>query len=138
VSFSHGSTGVLRVTTGGTLREFTSYVNTTGIAREIDKAETSTLGSTAKSYIMGLADGSIPVDGLFDPTIDGYFATLGSAVPGTGGTAFEFYPAGTATTNVKYAGSVILTKYEIKTDVGDANQISGEFQITGPVTRTVI
>lgn len=137
MSASHGSTAVLKVTSGGTLRDISSYVTTTGLARDIDKAETSTLGSTVKSYIQGLTDATIPVDGIYDPTVDGYFAAL-VGIPGAGGTAFEFYPAGTASTNVKYSGSVIMTKYEIKSDIGDANQFSGELQVTGAITRTTI
>ena len=129
---SHGSTAVLKVTSGGSLRDISQYVTTTGLAREIDKAETSTLGSTVKSYIQGLTDATIPIEGLYDPTVDGYFAAL-VGIPGAGGTAFEFYPAGTA--GVKYSGSVIMSKYEIKSGVEGANEISGEFQVTGAITR---
>ena len=129
---SHGSSAVLKVTSGGSLRDISAYVTTTGLAREIDKAETSTLGSSVKSYIQGLTDATIPIDGLYDPTVDGYFAAL-VGTPGAGGTAFEFYPAGTAGT--KYSGSVIMSKYEIKSGVDGANEISGEFQVTGAITR---
>lgn len=132
MSSSHGSSAVLKVTSGGSLRDISQYVTTTGLAREIDKAETSTLGSTVKSYIQGLTDATIPIEGLYDPTVDGYFAAL-VGIPGAGGTAFEFYPAGTA--GIKYSGSVIMSKYEIKSGVEGANEISGEFQVTGAITR---
>jgi hypothetical protein len=138
VANSHGSTGVLKLTSGGSLRDISSYVTTTGIQRELDKAETTTLGSVAKTYIAGLPDGTIPVDGLYDPTVDGYIYTVYSASPGFAGTAFEYYPAGTASTSIKYSGSCIVTKYEIKTDVGDANQFNCELQITGAITRAVV
>ena len=135
---SHGSTGVLKLTSGGSLRDISSAVTTTGIALELDKAETTGLSATAKTYIAGLPDGTIPIDGIWDPTTDGYIYTVYSAAAGFAGTAFEFYPAGTASSNVKYSGSCLVTKYEVKTDVGDANQFNGELQITGPITRAVI
>lgn len=135
---SHGSKGVLKLTSGGTLRDISSYVTTTGLQVELDSAEVTTLGSTNKSYIAGLPDGSIPLDGIYDATVDGYLYTVYSAGVGTGGTAFEFYPAGTATGCVKYAGTAMVTKYEIATDVGDANKVKGELKVNGAISRTVI
>lgn len=135
---SHGSTAVLKLTSGGTLRDISSYVTSTGLQTEIDKAETTGLGSTVKGYIAGLPDVSIPIEGIYDPTTDGYLYTVFSAGVGSGGTAFEYYPAGTASGQVKYSGTAIMTKYEIKTDVGDANQISAELQINGALTRATI
>jgi hypothetical protein len=122
---SHGSQASLRVTSGGTLRDISTYVTTTGLAREIDKAETTTLNTTVKTYIQGLTDATIPIDGIYDPTVDG-------------GTAFAFYPGGSVSGGIVYSGSVILSKYEIKSGIDGANEISGELQVTGAITRGTV
>lgn len=135
---SHGSRAVLKLHSGGSLRDISSYVTTTGLDVELDDAEVTTLGATNKQYIAGLPDGTVPIEGIFDPTVDGYIYTAYSAGVGTGGTAFEYYPQGTATGGVKYSGTAIVSKYGISSDVGEANKITGELKVNGALTRATI
>jgi hypothetical protein len=134
MAFSHGSTAVFKVQdSGGTLRDLSAYLTSTGLPRETDVAETTTLGKTAKTYIPGLEDGSIPIEGPWEPTLDGYLDGIRRMTRN-----FEYYPAGTAVGAVKYSGACILTSYEINSEVEDANSFSGEFQITDTVTRAIV
>jgi hypothetical protein len=130
---THGSKAVFKVQdSGGVLRDLSAYLTSAGLSRSADTAEITTLGSTSKTYIPGLLDGTIPIEGHYDPTVDGYLAgILGMERP------FEYYPAGepASTSKPKYTGSCILTSYEASTPVDDAGSISGEFQVTGAVTR---
>lgn len=134
---SHGSSGLFKLTSGGSLRDLSAYVETTGLQRDIDQAETSALGTSDKSYIPGLSGATIPLEGFLDPTIDGYIETVRSTQI-AGGTAWEYYPAGSATSRVKYSGSAYVAKYELKTSVNDANKMTGELQVTGAITRAVL
>jgi hypothetical protein len=135
MAFSHGSKAVCKVSdSGATLRDVSAYLTSAGSPFSADVADVTALGNLNKAYIPGLKDGKISLAGSWDPTVDGYIYGVlgGTAAP------FEYYPAGTATTNVKYSGSAICTAYDVSSDVGDANKFSAEFQITGAVTRAVL
>jgi len=111
--------------------DFSPYLKETGQDQSIDKAETTVLASTAKSYIPGLPDGTIPLDGLFDPTIDAAIATAIAA----GSVAFIYQPQGATSGLPKYTGNGFFTKYSMKTNTTDAGSWSGEFQISNGWTR---
>ncbi len=135
MAFSHGSVAVFKIQdASGTLRDLSSYVTTDGLQRAIDTAETTTHGKTAKEYLPGLQDATVPLEGNFDPTVDGYLDGIRGLVR-----AWEYYPAGepVGATNPKYSGSAILTSYEIEGPVDDKSGFSAEFQVTGPVARAV-
>jgi len=135
MAFTHGSKAKFSVhDSSATLRDISSYLTSTGLSRMADMAETSALGTTAKTYIPGMTDGTIPLDGQFDPTIDGYLSPLlGFETP----LSWEYFPAGTpvGVTKPKYSGSAFLTSYDIETGTDDKAGISGELQLTGAVTR---
>jgi hypothetical protein len=137
MAFSHGSKASFQIDdAGGTLRDITAFLTSVGLSRAADMAEVSTLGTTSKQYIPGLLDGTLPLEGPFDPTVDGYLAgILGFETARD----FEYYPAGTpvGATKPKYTGTVFLASYDIDTGMDDAATISGELQLTGAVTRAV-
>lgn len=137
MAFSHGSKAIIKVAdSGATLRDISPYVTSTGLQRLADMAETSVLGTTAKTYIPGMTDATIPLEGNFDPTVDGYLAgILGFETA----VAFEYYPAGepVGATKPKYSGSCFLTSYDIETGTDDKAGVSGELQVTGSITRAV-
>ena len=134
MAFTHGKNATFWITdAGSTLRNITAYLNTAGLTRNADLAETSTLGSTYKSFVGGLIDGKIPISGLWDPTVDGYLTGILQSSK-----AFEYFPAGLGTGNIKESGNCILTSYEISTGLDGAATFSGEFQVDGAITRAVL
>lgn len=137
MAFTHGSKATFHVDDAtATLRDISLYLTSAGLSRLADMAETSALGTTAKTYIPGMTDGTVPLEGAFDPVVDGYLAgVIGFETP----LAFEFYPAGepVGATKPKYSGVCHLTSYDIDTDTGDAARISGELQVTGAISRAV-
>lgn len=134
MAFVHGKSAVFKLDdSGGTLRDLSSYLEDISFPRSIETAETTTFGSSAKSYITGLTDATISLSGKFDATADGYLA----GVVGQSATlSFEYGPAGSTGGNVKYTGECILTSYEVGATVGDAVTASVELQVTGSITRT--
>ena len=133
-TFTHGKNAVLKVAdSGATLRDISSVLNKTGLKRSAETAETSALGASSKSYIAGLKDATISLDGMADTTTSGYLDGILGVV-----TTWEFYPAGTTAGNVKYSGSGILTSLETGAEVGGVVSVTGELQVTGDVTRATV
>lgn len=132
---THGSKAVFQVQdAGSTLRDLSAFLTEAGLPRSSDTAEVTTLGALSKKYIPGLKDGTIPIAGPFDPTVDGYLAGILGMERN-----FEYYPAGSpaSATKPKYTGACICTSYEPSSPVDDASTFSAEFQITGDVTRAI-
>lgn len=134
MAFSHGKDTNFQIDdSGGTPRDISTYCLSVKFPQDIDMAETSTMGTSAKTYVAGMTDGTISIEGRFDPTVDGYL----SGIRGLAATAtFIYGPQGSTVGNVKYTGECRLTSYEVSGDVGDMTGFSAEFQVTGAITRT--
>lgn len=134
MSFVHGKNTVFKVdNSGGTLTDISAYVTDVSLSRSVDTAETSTFGSSDKSYIVGLRDSSFSVSGKYDPTVD---AHLNGILGQSGSVTFEYGPEGSGSGATKYTGEAYCTSFERSSAVGDAASFSANFQVTGSVTRT--
>ena len=116
----------------GSLTDISSFVNNVDFPETADVAETSVLGASNKTYIVGLKDATISLSGLFDATVD---AILGAVVGQTATLSYEYSPEGTASGKVKYTGEAILTNYALSSPVGDVVAYSADLQCSGAVTR---
>jgi len=135
VAFVHGKSAVFKLdNSSGSLVDYSSYLNDVSLSRSIEAAETTTFGvsGSAKTYIVGLTDGTFSVSGLFDATADG---TLAGVLGQSATLSFEYGPAGSTAGLVKYTGECIMTSYDVSASVGDAVQASADFQVTGAITR---
>lgn len=136
MAFTHGRVAVLKIAdSGDTLRDLSAYLTGESLARSVEAAEVTTQSKTAKVYIPGLADGNIPLEGKFDPTVDGYLAGILRVAD----QAYEYYPAGepVGASCPKYAGVGMLTSYEIRTGLDGASSFTASFQLSDTCTRTV-
>lgn len=133
MAFVHGKNSVFKLdNSGGALTDISTYVNSVDFPETADVAETSTLGSSAKSYIVGLKDATLSIAGLWDSTVDGI---LGAVVGQSATLSFEYSPEGTGSGAIKYTGECILTSYSQNSPVGDVVSYSADFQVSGAVTR---
>jgi hypothetical protein len=109
--------------------DFSSYFNEASASRSVETAETTTFSKSAKTYIVGLADGTLSLNGLFEGSADATDEEI-SAVIGTDNSAVI---------SVGVTGSLAigqrvlsltgeLTSYEISSPVGDVVSITSEFQ----------
>lgn len=132
-TFRHGKSTVFKVdNSGGTLTDISNTLTDLGFPQTVETAETTSFGSSAKTYVVGLSDSTVSVSGNFDATVDAHLAgILGQAAS----VSFEYGPEGSTTGQVKYSGEAILTSYEKSGAVGDVVTYSAEFQVTGAVTR---
>lgn len=133
MAFVHGKSAAFKLdNAAGSLVDYSAYLEEVSMPRSIETAETTTFGSSAKSYITGLSDATISLSGKFDVAAD---ATLAAVLGQSATLSFEYGPAGSASGAVKYSGECIMTSYEIGATVGDAVTASVELQVTGTITR---
>jgi len=132
-TFRHGKSTVFKVdNSSGTLTDISNTLTDVTFPQTVETAETTSFGSSAKAYIVGLTDSTVSISGTYDATVDAHLAAiLGQAASVT----FEYGPEGSTSTYVKYSGEAYLTSYEKSGSVGDAVKFSAEFQVTGAVTR---
>ena len=132
-TFRHGKSTVFKVdNAAGTLTNISDTLTDVSFPQSVDTAETSTFGSSAKSYVVGLSDSTLSVSGNFDATVDAHLAAvLGQSAS----LSFEYGPEGSTNGFVKYTGECILTSYEKSGAIGDVVTYSAEFQVTGAITR---
>lgn len=110
-------------------------MNDINLERELDEAEVTTLCSTIKDYIPGLAESTLEFEGLYQSgatEVDYQLnAVFGEVV------AFRYRPAGTGTGLPEYTFDGFLQEYSIGATVDEAVSIEGTIRLTGSVTRTV-
>lgn len=131
MAFVHGKTAVFKIdNSGGSLTDISAYCDSVDFPLTADTAEVTTFGDSSKEYVAGLKDATISISGSWDATADGVLA----AIVGVAG-SFEYGPAGSTVSNIKYTGECICTGYTVNAPVGDKVSFSAEFQVTGAVTR---
>ena len=132
-TFRHGKSTVFKVdNAAGTLTDISNTLTDVSFPQSVETAETTSFGSSAKTYIVGLTDSTISVSGNWDATVDAHLAAiLGQAAT----VSFEYGPEGSTSTYIKYSGEAIVTSYEKSGAIGDVVSYSAELQVTGAVTR---
>ena len=122
----------------GTATNIGTYLTSVDFPRTVDTAEVTTFNTSngSKTYVTGLNDATISVEGIWSTTPDGFFSALIGASSGT-----EFWqqvPSTNAASApfVQNTGKAILTAYNAPSGVGDAVTFSADLQISGTVTRT--
>jgi hypothetical protein len=138
VSQSHGSAAVVKLDdSAGSITDISAYIDSGEMQRMRDKAETTTLGLAAKTFIQGLLDATFSVKGKFEVAID---AILYDALVCAAGTykTLEYFPQGNSTGKVKYSFECFCTSYPVPFDVNSELSMSATFQCTGNVTRSVV
>lgn len=142
MAFVHGKNSVIKVdNAAGTLVDISAVTNSVEMPRSLDTGETSTFGTSAKTYIAGLNDGTVSISGLFDPAVDATLsASVDAVAAGTLASAtVEWSPAGTpnSASKPKFTCEVIWTSYSVSAGVGDVETFKLEGQRTGATTRAI-
>jgi len=108
-----------------------SYFNESTTSRSIETSETTSFGSSAKTYIAGLKDGTLSLSGMFDGStnaIDSIFNSIaGSATDSIVTVGLEGSTIGT----IAHMVGVQETSYEVTSPVADVVTVSAEFQADG-------
>lgn len=125
-TFRHGKRTVVLL--NGT--DMSPYLNEATTTQEIETAETTTFADSDKTYITGLADGTISTSGLFDGTANASDDVLSGAI-GQEDNTFTVLPEGATAGARSIIANGQLTSYEVSSPVGDVVAISAEVQADG-------
>ena len=136
-----GESGVIKFVENndGTVSAVAS-VRSFSVDREVGTIETTSMGSTNRSYTAGLAQfsGSVDVYLRDDETDGGGQINFLQYVESPSTIArIELYPSGEST-GIKLVGDVVVTGHSITSNFDGAVEASISFQGTGALTRTVI
>lgn len=134
-SFKHGKSAVFKVdNAAGALTNISDTLNSVSFPREAETLETTSFGSSDRSYVIGFKNATVSVEGSFDATVDTHLAAI---LGQEASVSFEYGPEGSTASSTKYTGEAFMTSYETSAGVGDIVSYSAEFQITGAITRGV-
>ena len=132
MAFVHGKDTVFKLdNSAGTLTDLSAYITSSGLPREVDTHDVTVYGKSAKVYIAGLSDATIPLEGKWDATLDAHM----NGIVGGVSRSWEWGPEGSASGKVKYSGECLLTSYESNAPVDGEVTWSGEMQVTDTITR---
>jgi hypothetical protein len=141
MAFVHGKTSKFSIdNAAGSPVDISAYCDDISFSRNLDTAEVSTFGDSAKEYLIGMSDATISISGKFDAagasTVD---AVLAGILGASATSSFEYIPGGgsAGASNPAYQGECWLTSYEVSGSIGDAVAFSAEFQCSGAITRAV-
>ena len=133
-TFRHGKAAVFKVdNNAGTLTDISNTLNSVTFPREVETLETTSFGSSDRSYVVGFTGATFSIEGSFDATVDTHLAAI---VGKTDSVSFEYGPEGSTVSFTKYTGECFMTAYETAAGVGDIVSYSAEFIITGGITRS--
>jgi hypothetical protein len=136
MAVAHGKKAVVQLDNGaGTLTDITAFVSKTAIERVRDTAETSVFGLENKTYVAGLKNMTVSLEGNFDAALD---AILDAALGTDNTKTVQIDPQGAGTGNIRYSVETLVTKYSIDLSNSEKGACSAELQCTGVVTRTVL
>lgn len=139
MAFVHGKSSLFKVdNSGGSLVDLSAFCEDVSLSRDIETAEVTTFGDSAKEYITGLTDATISISGKFDANGASSVDSVLSGILGQAATVtYNYRPnsAAISATNPEYQGEAILTSYEVAGSVGDAVTFSAELQCSGAITR---
>jgi hypothetical protein len=138
MAFRHGKGAAFKLdNSSGSLVDLSAYIDEVGFPQSVETGETTTFGKTAKTYIVGLTDSTLSVNGKWDSTLDAHVAAVIAAQSaGTvASVSFEYGPEGTASGRIKYSGEALVTSFEVSSPVADVVTFSLELQVTDSVTR---
>jgi hypothetical protein len=135
VAFQHGKSAYFNLdTVGNSPTDLSAYCDNIDMPQELETAETTVFGNSAKTYIAGLQGASISVSGPWDPTLDAHMTAIQAAPPSS--STFIVGPQGSTAGQRKYTGECHVTNYSVSAPVGDKVTWSADLLVTGAVTRT--
>lgn len=121
-TFRHGKgTTVLADTV-----DLTTFFNSASVAAAVEVPETTTFGSSNRSYIVGHNEGTISLEGLFDGTASGVDPILNTALGNTTDKVITVSTDSTAIGGRTILASSASTSYEISSPLTDVVSVSAE------------
>src|SRR5690242_10290798 len=113
-----------------------AFCDTIDVERKIDSIDTTTFGNTGHTYLGGMVDGSIKVQGTYDNGVAGPKAVFEPIMDAGLLVTAIYRPEGTGTGKPQSSFSVLVTSYTESSKAADMITWKGDMQISGTVTRS--
>ena len=118
--------------------DLSQYFNDASTSRSVDTAETSAFGSSAKTYITGLQDGTISLSGMFDGAANAIDQEMTDILGVDGGGVITIAVGGSLALGQRVISALgDLTSYEVSAPVGDVVAANAEFQVDGGIGNAI-
>lgn len=119
--------------------DMSSYLNEASASASVETAETTTFGVAggAKTYIVGLEDGTVSASGLFDGAADAIDEVLTTSIGSDTLAPVTIAPNGTTLGERVKTLQAKTTSYEVSSPVGDVVSVSYQAQADGGVDHGV-
>lgn len=124
MSFTHGKSA--QVFWNG--YNLTSYLHTVAVNATGDVAETSVFGLSSKTFIAGLVNATLSVDGLFETTSGADVDLLNQALAASTAHVVLVFPQGDTLGNDAWGTVAIGTGFNITANLGSAVMVTGAAQ----------
>lgn len=115
----------------------TAFCNNVSFNRSADSHESTTFGNNSKTYVAGLKDATVTIEGIYDSSSSGPAAIIRPLIGGSE-VDFVYMPEGGGSGNPRTTVKVIALSYEETSPVGDLATWSAELQCSGDITDTTI
>lgn len=134
MAFIHGkSAGVMHG-----VFNLSSFLNDVSVAQDVEAAETTTFGGSAKSYIVGLRDATVSASGMFDGSAAAVDEVLTSAIGSDTLAPLILAPSGLTGGTRAYILQAKTTSYEVSSPVADVVSVSFDVQADGGADASVL
>lgn len=134
MAIPHGSKAKAYIN-GYDLTAYFTALNVDGVA---DVAEVTTLGKTAKEYVVGLKDATFSLEGNWDGAAAAVDEVLQAAL-GASSAIVNFLPEGDGFGKVAYGADAIETAYSVSTPIEDAGKVTASGQVrSGGMERGLV
>lgn len=121
-----------------TLRNIGVHCDLIDIDRDLDMAETTTMGSESKTFLPGLDGATLTLSGKFDSdAITGPDVVLAGNFAAKVKVGFEYGPEGNGAGAVKYSGECYVNKYKVSSPLEGIVKFNATITVDGAVARGV-
>jgi hypothetical protein len=125
-TFRHGKSTVVLLNG----YDMSAYLNEATQTFSLETGETTTFGSSDKTYVAGLGDGTISCSGLFDGAANASDPVIRGEL-GEEDNTFTVLPEGATAGRTSILANGQITSYEVSSPVSDVVSISAEIQADG-------
>jgi len=117
--------------------DLSSYFNSVDTSRSTDTAETTSFGSTSKSYIVGLTDGTLSLSGMFAQDADGSDEELSAILGATTTPIITVNLQAGTIGNRSVLAKAHQTSYAISSPVADIVTVTADFNASTDATANL-
>jgi len=133
MAFIHGKNAVIL----HGIYDLSSFLNDGSVSNMVETAETTVFGSTAKTYITGLKDGTVTASGMFDGVANAVDEILTASIGSDTNAPVSFFPTASTIGNPVKLLLAKTTGYSVSSPVGDVVSVSYDAQADGGIDHGV-